>query len=361
MKIDESIKYTLDDLRMVPLYSEIETRNIPLTSFLYTRSPEKIFKFRLPIVSSPMTTVTESQMLARMAINGALGIIHRFKDLKWTEEEIYNTHLIFKEQNSLKSENVIGGAIGINGDYIERANMLIECGVSVICVDVAHGHHILMKKALEELFKILPDDIHIMAGNIATHDGAKYLFDLGVDSIRVGIGGGAACQTQITTGCGTPLALSIIEAKRCKDNQHIGYKNKTIIADGGIKNSGDVAKVLALGADFAMLGSLLAGTKASPGEVMQDSTGRWTKAYRGSASAESQRAAGKTKLRVEGVSATVPYLGKLEKVLETMETGVQSALSYSGARNIKELQEKASFIVVSNNSHIEGTPHVNRR
>lgn len=168
------------------------------------------------------------------------------------------------------------------------------------------------------------------------------------------------CSTQINTGHGAPSAYSVMEAKRCKDHD-VRYKYKTIIADGGIKNSGDIVKSLALGADFVMLGSLLAGTKASPGEVIKDSTGLWRKAYRGAASSESQKAAGKTKTRVEGVSSTVPYQGKLETVLSSLKDGIQSGCSYSGARNIAELQEKASFIVVSNNSHIEGTPHVNRR
>lgn len=170
----------------------------------------------------------------------------------------------------------------------------------------------------------------------------------------------SACSTQINTGCGAPLAYSIMETKRAKDSDS-RYSHKMIIADGGIKNSGDMAKALALGADFVMLGSLLAGTKASPGEVMQDSTGRWTKAYRGSASAESQRAAGKKKLRVEGISSVTPYLGKVETVLETMGSGVQSALSYNGCSSIRELQDKAEFIVVSNNAHAEGKPHILNR
>lgn len=190
MKINTDIKYTLDDLRMVPQYSEEETRDIPLTSYLCTRNKDCTYQFKLPIISSPMTTVTESQMLARMALNGALGVLHRFKDLKWTEEEIWNTFGILTEIDDDDHEYNLGGAVGVNGDYLERAQMLIANNINIICIDVAHGHHKLMKKALEELLKLLPNRIHVMAGNVATYEGAQYLFDLGVDSIRVGIGPG---------------------------------------------------------------------------------------------------------------------------------------------------------------------------
>lgn len=165
---------------------------------------------------------------------------------------------------------------------------------------------------------------------------------------------GAGCQTFLQTGHGAPLAYSIMQSKIAKDQ----FEHKSIIADGGIKNAGDMVKSIGLGADFVMLGSLLAATKASPGEVIKDSTGRWRKVYRGSASTESQKAAGKNKIREEGVSSTVPYAGKLESFLETMKNGLQSGCSYSGANNLKELQEKANFSVISNNSTAEGRPHI---
>lgn len=348
------VKYTLDDMRILPQYSEVESRSKVDTSSSLFSSDGTEYKFSLPIIASPMPTVTEGEMLARMSLYGGLGILHRFKSLSWTSDEIYRAKQIHNEQIRKVEHPVFGASIGVNNDYLERLSMILEHkNVRVICIDIAHGHHILMKKAVEKVLEITPPHIHLMAGNIATYDGAKFLFDMGVNSARTGVGSGGVCSTIIQTGHGSPLAFSIREVKKA----NLGYKFG-IIADGGIRNSGDIVKSLALGANFVMLGSLLAGTKASPGQVIKDSSGRWYKAYAGAASAESQRNAGKSKLRVEGVSSQVTYSGKLETVLESLKDGIQSGCSYSGALNIKELQKKAEFIIVSQNSHIEGTPHV---
>ncbi len=365
MKINTDIKYTLDDLRILPKYSPVPSRaDVDTSAILFTKSNVN-FKLQLPMISSPMPTVTEHLMMAFMAKYGGLGILHRFKSIEWTEKEIYAAKAKYAELDQIKTP-LFGAAIGVNGDYLERLKMIIDTNlVKVICIDIAHGHHALMEKAIKQVLNIIPNDVHLMAGNVATCDGAQFLFDLGIDSIRVGIGSGSACSTQIQTGCGAPLAYSIQEALKAKlkytymspDNQSLINK-KTIIADGGIKNSGDIVKSIALGSDFVMCGSLFAGTKASPGEIIKDSQGRWGKPYKGAASSESQKAAGKKKIRAEGVSSITPYTGRIESVLEELKDGIQSGCSYVGALNFQQLKENAEFIIVSEKAHYEGTPHI---
>lgn len=187
MKINTDIKYTLDDLVCIPQYSEIESRSKVDTSaslFNYDGSVE--YKFDLPIIASPMDSVVGSEMLARMAYHKCLAILHRFRSLEWTQKEIEEARVKYFDI-SLDLEPVFGAAIGVNGDYLERLQLLLDLNVKIICVDIAHGHHILMKKAVEEILKILPSDCHLMAGNVATYEGTQYLYDMGVDSVRSGI------------------------------------------------------------------------------------------------------------------------------------------------------------------------------
>lgn len=193
MKINTDIKYTLDDLVCIPQYSEVESRSKVDTSaslFNYNGSIE--YKFDLPIIASPMDSVVGSEMLARMAYHGCLAVLHRFRSLEWTQKEIEEARDKFinllAETNCYSiPRSIFGGAIGVNGDYLERLQLLLNQDIKIICVDIAHGHHILMKKAVEEILKILPSDCHLMAGNVATYEGTQYLYDMGVDSVRSGI------------------------------------------------------------------------------------------------------------------------------------------------------------------------------
>lgn len=220
MIINNDVKYTLDDLRILPQYSEIESRsNVDVGSSFYSIDESCRFDLKLPIISSPMDTVTESEMLARISLLGGLGIIHRFRDIKWTQSEINKAAQIFMSEND-SEEPLFGAAIGVNRDYLERLSMIIdEPYVHVICVDIAHGHHLLMKKAVEKILERLSGNhlFHLMAGNVATFEGVKYLFDMGVNSVRVNIGSGAACFIPGTL-VNTENGLKEIE------NIHIGDK-----------------------------------------------------------------------------------------------------------------------------------------
>ncbi|GIW65561.1 MAG: inosine-5'-monophosphate dehydrogenase [Candidatus Parcubacteria bacterium] len=460
---------TFDDVLLIPKVSKINSRkDIDLSIKLHSK-----INLNLPIISSPMDTVTESEMSISMARNGGLGIIHRFcsieeqvkqvKRVKRAEnylienpicispqatlKEIKNksieydfeTFLVVDENKKLlgliskrdyfleENENkkafqlmtpfeklivsykkislaeaknifrkykiekipiidknrkivglitfrdfknslnkkasrdkngklLVGAAIGIRGDYLERAKELVRAGVDILCIDVAHGHLEKSIKTIKEIKKYFPD-IPLIAGNIATTEGAKDLIKAGADIIKVGIGPGSACTTRIIAGVGVPQLSAIIKAKS-------GSKNIPIIADGGCRNSGDIVKALAAGASAVMLGSLLAGTDESPGEIFYLKNKR-VKAFRGMSSAEAY----KNKLKStndnpeyepisEGINyGFIEYKGSVKEVLTNLEKGIRSGFSYCGAINIKELWQRAEFIKISDKGYKESLPH----
>jgi len=329
---------SFDDVLMVPKKSDIVSRSeVDLTSKISN------IDFRLPIISSPMDTVTETQMASTMADHGGLGIIHR-----------YNT---IEEQCSLikgAGFRTVAAAIGVSGDFEERACALYDAGATVICIDVAHGHHTLTKEALEKVRSIFGVAIQIIAGNVATLEAFNDLADWGADAIRVGIGGGSICSTRIMTGHGVPTFQSILDCSRSD-------RDATIIADGGIKTAGDIVKSLAAGADFVMLGSMLAGTEESPGDVLKDNTGNKFKVYRGMASREAQVAWRGAARSLEGVSTTVPFKGPVSTILESLSQNVRSGLSYSGTRTIREIQTSVKFIRQSSAGLAESYTHILNR
>jgi IMP dehydrogenase len=325
----------------VPQYSDIESRKeIDIGNTLSE------IKFSMPLISAPMDTVTETAMANTMSKYGGLGIIHRYNTI---DEQ---TKLVRRCVVGDKTENV-AAAIGVTGDFLERAIELTKAGVKVICVDVAHGHHSMMRYALEVLKNTLGDTPHIMAGNVATLKGFNDLADWGADSVRVGIGGGSICSTRIQTGHGVPTLQSVIECAQTS-------RDAKIIADGGVKNSGDVVKALAAGADFVIVGSLLAGTTQSPGEVFYKS-GHKLKTYRGMASAEAQKDWRGVASSLEGVSTAIPFKGHAGDILKNLKRGIRSGLSYSGAKNLAELRAKAQFIKQTNASQLESNTHINAR
>ena len=215
---------------------------------------------------------------------------------------------------------------------------------------MAHGHHVLMKSALHELRATFGDKVHIMAGNIATLEGYNDLVDWGADSVRCNIGGGSICSTRIQTGHGVPGLHTIIECARSD-------RDAPIIADGGIRNSGDIVKALAAGADFVMLGSLLSGVDETPGDVINTRRGKF-KSYRGMASKDAQIEWRGRTASLEGIAATVPCKGPIDDVLDELERGIRSGFSYSGARSLKALQAKARFIRQTASGQAESAPHI---
>jgi IMP dehydrogenase len=331
---------SFDDVLLVPQYSDIESRKALHTS----NELDANITLDLPIISSPMDTVTEYAMAYAMHDNGGLGIIHRYNSV---EEQ---ARVVGYMSDETEGTGIIGAAIGVTGDYQERASELVKAGAKVLCVDVAHGHHHMMLEALKHLKAEHGGNVHIMAGNVATGEGARDLANWGADSVRVGIGGGSICSTRLVSGHGVPTFQTIVDC--------VEYGCPVpIIADGGMKTSGDVVKALAAGADFVMLGSMLAGTDQAPGQVFDNGNKKY-KVYRGMASSEAQvNWRGKTSTP-EGISTTIPYKGDVNNILADLRGGIQSGMSYSGARTIVELQSKAQFIRQTPAGQAESYTHI---
>jgi IMP dehydrogenase len=331
---------SFDDVLLLPQFSEICSRKKEVT----LGSNLGNIKTSIPIISSPMDTVTEGNMVFQMDNAGGIGIIHRYNSIEQQAQIVSDVRS--------RGANNVGVAIGVSGDFIERAQEVIKSGANILCVDIAHGHHIMMQNALSKLRNSIGSSIHVMAGNVATLHGINDLADWGADSVRVGIGGGSICSTRIQTGHGMPTLQSIIE---CAETD----RTVSIIADGGIRNSGDVCKALAAGADFVMLGSMLSGTDESPGEKHYDSrTGKFYKAYRGMASVEAQIDWRGHTSSVEGVASTVDYKGPVSSVLEDIIRGVRSGLSYSGTKTISEFQHRARMIEITSSGMNESRTHI---
>lgn len=330
---------TYDDVLLVPQYSNIRSR-----SEVSLRNNLGSMWLDLPIISAPMDTVTEENMAHAMAEEGGLGIIHRYNSIC---EQIAIARSVLES-----SDGEVGAAVGVTGDYLQRAIELVDVGVKVICVDVAHGHHVSVKEAIIALRKALGHDVHIMAGNVATRAGFDYLAEAGADSVRVGVGGGAICATRIKTGHGLPNIYSIAD---CAGSEWAGDVN--IIADGGIRTSGDIVKALAAGADLVMLGSLLAGTTQAPGAILNTEDGIY-KSYRGMASKEAQMEWRGRTSSLEGIATTIKYKGDVLPVLYELRAGIASGLSYSGARTIAEFQNRAKFVRQTQSGQVESSTHI---
>lgn len=269
-----------------------------------------------------------------------------------TSKDIYRHLHSEKYAKDRKGRLLVGAAIGIRDDYLERALALAEAEVDVLVVDVAHGHTDTTIEVVKRVKKELPD-MKLIAGNVATSEGVADLLAAGADSIKVGIGPGAACITRQTTGAGVPQLTAILDCYGATKRSKV-----SIIADGGIKDSGDITKALAAGAAAVMIGSLFAGTEESPGYfVVRD--GAKYKAYRGMASfaANMSRKSldqadpfeGMTEIVPEGVESAVPYRGSVREVVTQLMGGVRSGMSYCGAKNLEELRKNARFIRLTQN------------
>lgn len=333
---------TYDDVLLEPQYSSIRSRKEVDVGGLIAGSYRTT-----PIISAPMDTVTEEEMVYAMNECGGLGIIHRYNSI---EDQIDIARKCAKRKYT--EGGVFGAAVGVTGDYYERTAELVKVGTPIICLDIAHAHHVLTQEALGILKRDFPQ-IHFMAGNVATQQAFADLSAWGADSIKVGIGGGSICSTRLKTGHGVPGLQAIIECARAKK----AGSSAILIADGGIKKSGDIVKALAAGADFVMLGSLLAGTSESPGKVLNSEKGK-VKVYQGMASSEAQMKWKGSVSSREGISTTIPYKGSVVPILNDLVIGVRSGFSYSGARNIKELHENTKFLRQTGASVTEGTTHI---
>ena len=258
-----------------------------------------------------------------------------------------------------KNRLLVGAAVGVTGDFLERAQELVHQGVNLLVVDTAHGHHSNIGSALNKLKANL--NIEIIAGNIATAKAAEYLIDNGADAIKVGIGPGSICTTRVIAGIGVPQLSAIMDCAEVVEKAGI-----PIIADGGIKYSGDIVKALAGGANAVMIGSLLAGTDESPGESIIYN-GRRFKSYRGMGSIGAMKKGSKdryfqeeleeNKLVAEGIEGMVPYKGPVREFLYQLTGGIKAGMGYCGAENIKNLRKRAEFIEITSAGLRESHPH----
>jgi IMP dehydrogenase len=350
---------TYDDILLVPKYSEVKSRSIINTNTLVSRR----YGLLKPLVTSCMDTVCEYKMAIKMVELGGVGCIHRFmtideqcEQVSKVVEYINNNHMyehwgvMYDNWHSEIKQIPVMAAIGVNDVDIDRAIRLVLSGVNIVLIDVAHGHHINVKNMIRKLREVLPTSVDIIAGNISTKESAEDLCEWGADGLRVGIGGGSLCTTRIQTGHGVPNVTSIID---CVEGSSV-----PVMADGGIRNSGDISKALSVGADCVMLGSLLAGTKESPGKIVEKGNGSLYKRYRGSASLETKSAHKQSTKHIEGESTMIPFKGSVEYIIDKLYDGLRSALSYSGSKDIKEFHLKSEVMEITPSGMVESKPHL---
>lgn len=327
---------TFDDILLVPSYNHYESRRTVDTS-MEDRLGK--LKLNLPVMTANMDSVTEDKMANFIGSKGGIGVLHRFMSI---EDNVK----IFK---NCKYPTYV--SVGCGKADLERAQALKDAGATYFCIDVAHAHAKYVGRTLKSLRDILGNDICIMAGNVATYAGADYLASCGADVIKVGIGGGSVCTTRIKTGFGVPTLTSVKECAKV---------DRSIVADGGIRTAGDIVKALAFGADFVMVGSLFAGTRPTPGKVIEKESGEKVKIYRGMASAEVAEdyhggvAEWKT---AEGVAVEVPYRENEEAIIADVIGGLRSGMTYAGAATIRELQRKMNYVEITQAGKIESMPH----
>ena len=329
-----------DDVLIVPRRSSVLPTDTDLSTLLSRR-----VRLNIPIVSAAMDTVTEYKMAIAIGKFGGIGIIHKNMSAENQAREV---------RRAKSKKVVVGAAVSVGDEQFERALILALAGADVLVVDAAHGHSDGVLQMVQRLKKNQKTrNMDIIAGNVATSEGAYDLAKAGADAIKVGMGPGSICITRIVAGIGIPQITAIMEAVK-------GVKRAKsfipVIADGGIKYSGDIAKALAAGASCVMLGNLLAGTDESPGEIVEENGVKYKK-YRGMGSLEAmpngskdrygQKGVATSKLVAEGVSGRVSYKGNVSEVVFQLVGGVRASFGYLGARDIREFQKKARFIQIS--------------
>jgi len=303
------------------------------------------------LITAPVgTTLEEAEQILQKHRIEKLPIVDEHGNLKGliTVKDIQKRRKYPNAAKDAQGRLRVGAAIGATGDFLERAQELVARKVDVLVIDTAHGHSERVLKAVETIKRALPD-VDLIAGNVATYEGARDLIERGVDGVKVGVGPGSICTTRVVTGAGVPQLTAIAECARATRPAGV-----PLIADGGIKYSGDITKAIAAGADAVMIGSLLAGTEESPGEVILYQ-GRTFKAYRGmgsigamaQGSSDRYGLEGMVKLVPEGIEGRVPYKGPVADLIYQLVGGLRSGMGYCGCRTIAELQEKARFIRIT--------------
>src|SRR5712672_4150689 len=338
------------------------TRGTRLTGILTNRDL-RFEKDDTQLVSAVMTKANLVTVPVGTTLEGAEKILqkHRIEKLLVVDQDFNLKGLITVKDNQKKLEYpraskdsqgrlITGAAVGATGDFLERAMEMSKAKADVLAIDTAHGHTTKVMDAIKTIRQRLPE-MQIVAGNVATYEAAKDLIALGIDGLKVGIGPGSICTTRVVTGAGVPQLTAIIEASRATRGTEV-----PIIADGGIKYSGDISKALAAGASCVMIGSLFAGTEESPGETILYQ-GRTFKSYRGmgslgamqagSADRYAQEGAPRGKSVPEGVEGRVPYKGSLAALTDQLVGGLMSGMGYCGVATLAELQERSRFVRIT--------------
>ncbi len=371
---------TFDDILLLPGFADFSRSDISLSTKI-----TKTIELSLPLISSPMDTVTESELAIALAKIGGMGIIHRNLSVEDQASEVRKV----KTQNLL-----VGAAIGASKGFEDRVTALIEAEVDIIVIDSAHGFSTKVIDTVKFIKSNYPKT-QVMAGSVATFDGAEALIAAGADALRVGMGPGAICTTRVISGMGVPQVTAIIEtAKAARSTSSLrsgsGQAGQAIpiIADGGIKYSGDIVKALSVGASAVMMGSFFASAEEAPGKTVMltreqvphrfqsifngNIKSYQFKEYRGMGSVAAMQKGAEVKaedefhgkeyykdkvLVAEGVEALVPVKGSVKKLVEQAIGGVKSGMYYVGAKNIPELWEKARAIQITQASLSESHPH----
>lgn len=347
-KIIENMGLTFDDVLLLPNYTEVKREEINVSSYLTSK-----IKLSIPLISSPMDTVTTSGMAIALGRLGGLGVIHRNLTIEEQASEI----------EKVKNESLMAAAgVGVGKDLEERVEALNKSGVDILVFDSAHG----FSKWVIEATRFISQNyknIALISGSVGTAVGAKALIDAGAQGLRVGMGPGSICTTRVVAGMGIPQITAVLETAAVAQKYGI-----PVISDGGLRFSGDIVKAIAAGASTVMSGSLFAGSDETPGKIIKIKDKRY-KSYRGMGSisamkegsaaryGQEYRRGQEKKLVAEGVEGLVPYRGKVEDVVSQLIAGLRAGMYYAGVKNIQELQENTRLMRVTQASVVESQPH----
>ncbi len=366
---DLPLALTFDDVLLVPRASDVLPAGVDVRTTLGRVS------LNIPLLSSAMDTVTESRAAIALATHGGIGIIHKNLSVERQATEVARVKAAeVVERTPLhagpaavdhKGRLVVGAAIGVGGDSVQRLAALVEAGVDLVCIDTAHGHSkgvLVRARAVKTAWP----ELTLVVGNVATADGARACFEAGADVVKVGVGPGSICTTRIVAGTGVPQLTAVAEAAAVA--REFG---RQIIADGGIRSSGDVAKAIAGGAHAVMVGSMFAGADETPGEILRVGHRRF-KSYRGMGSMEAMEAGSSDryfqersadpeaiarKLVPEGVVARVPARGPIGDTIYQLIGGVRAAMGYSGCHGLEAMRQEARFVRITSNGLRESHVH----
>lgn len=359
-KILEKDALTFDDVLLVPQYSEI-TPDMADVSTKLTNT----FKMNVPFLSAAMDTVSEHKLVTALALAGGLGIIHKnmsiadqAKEIEMVKNYEFDNEKYKRVLIDKKGRLCVGAAIGVTADMMDRVHALMDAGVDVFVLDSAHGDSKNIINAIKKLRLEYPS-MELIAGNVATYEGALDLMKAGASAVKVGMGPGSICTTRIIAGIGVPQLQAVMDCARASKEMNV-----PIIADGGIKYSGDVVKALAAGANTVMLGGLFATCEEAPGDIYESNEKKY-RTYRGMGSIEAM-AKGSTdryfqtdhkKFVAEGVQGIVEVKTTVEELVFQLIGGLKAGMGYCGSKDIPTLQEKGTFIKITNNALLESHPH----